>query len=152
MTEFHADGGGHKLGNALDALDGALDLSTPNAARLVVIVSDGKYSTDQRRDAQTRLDRLLATGCAVLWLTVNDDDTPLDGATVHRLKKPTGTDRMPRLARHRCRREPAPIWLTPRPSRPPRPGPARGPGSTRRRCQAVARLGSFHPERGKWQV
>ena len=93
VTEFRANGSGHQLGTALDALDGALDLSTPNAARLVVIISDGKYSTDQRRDARTRLDRLRATGCAVLWLTVNDNDTPLDGATVHRLDQPTDTAR-----------------------------------------------------------
>lgn len=93
VTEFAANGGGHQLGTALDALDGALDLSTPNAARLVVIISDGKYDTDERRDARTRLDRLRATGCAVLWLTVNDDDTPLDGATVHRLDTPTDTAR-----------------------------------------------------------
>ncbi len=26
------------------------------------------------------------------------------------------------------------------------------PGSARRGCQAVARFGSFHPGRGKWQV
>jgi VWA domain-containing protein len=93
VTEFQAGGGGHQLGTALDALDGALDLSTPNAARLVVIVSDGKYSAEQRRDAQTRLNRLRESGCAVLWLTVNDTDTPLDGATVHRLDQPTHTAR-----------------------------------------------------------
>jgi hypothetical protein len=64
-------------------------LSRPGAARLVVIVSDGNFRADPRRDGQKKLDRLRASGCAVLWLTTSATDTPLAGATVHVLTDPT---------------------------------------------------------------
>ncbi|WP_206789616.1 vWA domain-containing protein [Amycolatopsis sp. MtRt-6] len=89
VTEFRANDNYEDIPRALDALDGALGLSRPGAARLVVIVSDGKYRSDPRRDGQKKLDRLRASGCAVLWLTTSANDTPLDGATVHVLTDPT---------------------------------------------------------------
>ncbi|WP_158851191.1 vWA domain-containing protein [Saccharothrix deserti] len=89
VTEFHSNDNWEDIPTALDALDGALGLSRPGAARLVVIVSDGRFRDQPRRDGQKRLDRLRAAGCAVLWLTIDDTDTPLDGATVHRLTDPT---------------------------------------------------------------
>ncbi len=89
VTEFRSNDDYEDIPRALDALDGALGLSRPGAARLVVIVSDGKYCSDPRRDGQKKLDRLRASGCAVLWLTTSDTDTPLAGATVHVLTDPT---------------------------------------------------------------
>ncbi|HEX5497017.1 MAG TPA: hypothetical protein VFX70_20840, partial [Mycobacteriales bacterium] len=69
-----------------------LGLSAPDAARLLVIVSDGLYRTRPRHDGQTRLTRLRATGCAVLWLApAGTTIHPLDGATVHPLTDPTTT-------------------------------------------------------------
>ncbi|MFD7655369.1 hypothetical protein ACFV4N_15470 [Actinosynnema sp. NPDC059797] len=93
VVEFASDDNWEDIPTALDALDGALGLSHPGASRLLVIVSDGRYRDQPRRDGQKRLDRLRATGCAVLWLTTNLTDTPLDGATVHRLTDPTTTAR-----------------------------------------------------------
>ena len=89
VTKFRSNDDYEDIPRALDALDGALGLSRPGAARLVVIVSDGKYCHDPRRDGQKKLDRLRASGCAVLWLTTSDTDTPLAGATVHVLTDPT---------------------------------------------------------------
>jgi hypothetical protein len=54
---------------AIDALDHALDLSRPGAARLLVIVSDGHYTPGECRDGQQRITRLAAYGCGILWLT-----------------------------------------------------------------------------------
>lgn len=93
VTEFHCADNWEDIPVALDALDGALGLSRPGAARLVVIVSDGQYRHQARRDGQKKLDRLRASGCAVLWLTINTTDNPLDGATVHMLTDPTTTAR-----------------------------------------------------------
>ncbi|GLY71384.1 vWA domain-containing protein [Amycolatopsis taiwanensis] len=88
VTEFASNDNWEDIPTAIDALDGALGLSTPGAARLLVIVSDGRYRDQPRRDGQKKLNRLRANGCAVLWLTTRDTDTPLDGATVHRLTDP----------------------------------------------------------------
>lgn len=93
VTEFHSNDNWEDIPTALDALDGALGLSRPGTARLVVIVSDGQFRDQPRRDGQTKLDRLRASGCAVLWLTTDDTDTPLAGATVHRLTDPATTAR-----------------------------------------------------------
>jgi hypothetical protein len=89
VTEFASNDGWEDVPTALDALEGALGLSVPGAARLLVIVSDGRFRPVPRRDGQRKLDRLRANGCAVLWLTTRDTDTPLAGATVHRLTDPT---------------------------------------------------------------
>ncbi|MET8846005.1 vWA domain-containing protein [Amycolatopsis sp. NPDC004625] len=88
VTEFCSRDNYEDIPKALDALDGALGLSRPGAARLVVIVSDGEYRATPRRNGQKKLDRLRASGCAVLWLTTSDTDTPLAGATVHVLTDP----------------------------------------------------------------
>lgn len=92
VTEFDADDNWEDVGRAIDALDGALDLSRPGAARLLVIVSDGEFRTDPLRDGQLRIDRLRAAGCGVLWLAPDVFwSKPLDGATVHTLTDPTTT-------------------------------------------------------------
>ncbi|WP_414944876.1 VWA domain-containing protein [Amycolatopsis sp. cmx-11-32] len=91
VTEFDARDDWEAIDTAIDALDGALGLSQPGAARLLVIVSDGYVPDTLRRNAQRLLDRLRATGCAVLWLAPNDDDEPLTGATVHVMTDPTAT-------------------------------------------------------------
>jgi hypothetical protein len=91
VTEFDATDNWEDIPTAIDALDGALGLSRAGAARLLVIVSDGHFREDPRRDAQQRLDRLRATGCGALWLTTDTTDTPLDGVTVHLLSDPATT-------------------------------------------------------------
>jgi hypothetical protein len=91
VTEFEADDGSHDIAAATAALDGALGLSHPGAARLLVIVSDGHYDDDERTAGRTQVDRLRASGCAVLWLTTDPNDNPFDGVTVHKLTSPTAT-------------------------------------------------------------
>jgi hypothetical protein len=91
LTEFEADDDWESIALAVDSLDGALGLSRPGAARLLVIVSDGHFSGDERPAGQKRVDRLRASGCAVLWLTSHAYDEPFDGVTVHQLTSPTAT-------------------------------------------------------------
>ncbi|MGW4115264.1 vWA domain-containing protein [Actinosynnema sp. NPDC004786] len=86
VTEFASSDNWEDIPTAIDALDGALGLSRPGAARLLVVVSDGQFRDQPRRDGQRKLDRLRATGCAVLWLTTSNHDTPLDGASVRRIE------------------------------------------------------------------
>src|SRR5205823_2479678 len=101
VTKFRAPDGYEVVDQAIDALDGALGLSRPTAARLLVIVSDGIFCPDQRRAAQATVDRLIRSGCGVLWLA------------------PTAMQ--PRCAARQCTRSPTP----PRPPRPSRRPPPR---------------------------
>jgi VWA domain containing CoxE-like protein len=92
VTDFPAFAGCHDIGPAIDALDHILGLSRPGAARLLVIVSDGRYGPAEREPGQRCLDRLRTTGCAVLWLEPDTTRTrPLDGATVQALTDPAAT-------------------------------------------------------------
>ncbi|WP_280198148.1 MULTISPECIES: hypothetical protein [Nocardia] len=92
VTEFACPDWLHVIDTAIDALDGALGLSRAGATRLLVIISDGDYDGPNRDRAQKRLDALRAAGCAVLWLSpAHGISNPLDGATVHRITRPTAT-------------------------------------------------------------
>jgi hypothetical protein len=68
VTDFTAPYMGHKIGLALDALDGALDLARPGTARLLAIVSDTDYADDEAADGQQRITRLAQAGCGVIIL------------------------------------------------------------------------------------
>jgi hypothetical protein len=68
VTEFNADDCTEKFCQAIDALDDTLALSRPGAARLLVIVSDGAYTEDERAGGQQRITRLAKSGCGILWL------------------------------------------------------------------------------------
>ena len=70
VTEFHASCITEEFTRALTALDLALGLSGPGAARLLVVVSDGVFRTDQAEKGRAQLKALAHTGCAVLWLTL----------------------------------------------------------------------------------
>ncbi|GAA5119083.1 vWA domain-containing protein [Pseudonocardia adelaidensis] len=94
VAEFDAVDGTEDVPTALDALDGALGLCRPGAARLLVVISDGQFTARRRAAGQTRIDRLRHSGCAVLWLAPPSPYIePLDGATVHTLTDPTTTAR-----------------------------------------------------------
>lgn len=94
VSEFRARDLWEAVDTAIEALDGALNLAGPGAARLLVIVSDGGFRAVPRRKGQAQLDRLRAAGCAVLWLAPDPDDArPLRGATVHALTDPAATAR-----------------------------------------------------------
>ncbi|WP_040786052.1 vWA domain-containing protein [Nocardia pneumoniae] len=93
VIEFESTDNWEAIDEAIDALDGALGLSRRENTRLLVIISDGVITdTTIRHIAQQRLNRLRASGCAVLWLA--PDKTwvdPLIGATVHRISDPAAT-------------------------------------------------------------
>ncbi len=92
VTEFATRDNWEAIDTAIDALDGALGLSSPGAARLLVIVSDGDFRPGPRQNGQHLLDRLRATGCAVLWITPDVMwRKPMTGATVHVMTDPTTT-------------------------------------------------------------
>ncbi len=93
VTRFNAPDGYEVIDEAVAALDGALGLSTPGAARLLVVVSDGVFCPAPRAAAQALVDRLRAAGCGVLWLAPAGPTLPLDGATVLPLTDPTSTAR-----------------------------------------------------------
>lgn len=76
---------------AVDALDAALDLTRPGAARLLVVVSDGKFKDPHPTLGQQRIDRLTASGCAVLWLAPDRHAIVLDGAHRVTLTDPART-------------------------------------------------------------
>jgi uncharacterized protein with von Willebrand factor type A (vWA) domain len=63
---MRADGGTERFVEAVTEADRLLDLSTPGAARLLVVVSDGIFTNPDA--AQAAITRLHRTGCAVLWL------------------------------------------------------------------------------------
>ncbi|WTW93448.1 VWA domain-containing protein [Streptomycetaceae bacterium NBC_01309] len=101
VTVFRADGGGHALAAAIDALDAALDLTQPGAGRLLVIASDGVYDRPETRAAATRIAHLATTGCAVLHL--HFDGTwgphPIPGAPLLELADPaTAADAIAKAA------------------------------------------------------
>jgi hypothetical protein len=72
VTDFAAPDTWEAVEIAIDALDGALGLSRHENTRLLVIVSDGEFRHDPRTAGQQRLDRLRASGCAVLWLAPDE--------------------------------------------------------------------------------
>jgi hypothetical protein len=86
--EFGTRDGTEEFCDAVDALDAALDLSRPGAARLLVVVSDGRFRPDQRRGGHERVARLKKASCAVLWLALQADATPIEGALSIKLADP----------------------------------------------------------------
>jgi hypothetical protein len=89
VTTFDATGGHHNLANAIDALDHGLELSRPGTGRLLVIVTDAHYGSDETAQAVTRVKRLTTAGCAVLQLTLTTESQHLPGTTLLHLPKPS---------------------------------------------------------------
>ena len=72
VTDFAAPDGTEQLCRAIDALDGALGLSSPGTARLLAIVSDTHYTEPEIAGGQRRITRLAKTGCGVIILQPDD--------------------------------------------------------------------------------
>ncbi|MFD7645142.1 hypothetical protein ACFV4P_31320 [Kitasatospora sp. NPDC059795] len=89
VTTFQANGGSHNLGHAIDALDHGLELSRPGTGRLLVIVTDARYTNDETANAITRIKRLTTAGCAVLQLTLTEGSRHLPGTTLLHLPRPS---------------------------------------------------------------
>jgi hypothetical protein len=87
VRQFKAIDPYEKFCDAVDALDGALQLTRTGAARLLVIVSDGIFCEDERTGGQQRITRLTGHGCAVLWLAL-DMALCMDGAHLITLTTP----------------------------------------------------------------
>ncbi|MGW2658352.1 hypothetical protein ACWC1D_32465 [Streptomyces sp. NPDC001478] len=89
VTDFDANGGNHNLGDAIDALDHGLELSRPGTGRLLVIVTDARYKSDETIQAITRVKQLTTAGCAVLQLTLTPESRHLPGTTLLHLPNPS---------------------------------------------------------------
>ncbi|GAA2267011.1 hypothetical protein GCM10010430_60210 [Kitasatospora cystarginea] len=89
VTMFEAEGGSHNLADAIDALDHGLDLSRPGTGRLLVIVTDARYTGYETARAVTGIKRLSAAGCAVLQLTLTKESLHLPGTTLLHLPRPS---------------------------------------------------------------
>ena len=90
---FDLEGATQGFPLAVDALDAAVHLSDLRAgARLLVVVSDGEFTDEERRDGQARLDRLTRSGCGLLWLGP-PRSTPLNGAQTTVLGDPADAGR-----------------------------------------------------------
>ncbi|MGX1757211.1 VWA domain-containing protein [Streptomyces lydicus] len=77
VTQFKAEGLGHSLAEATDALTSGLDLAQPGAGHLLVIASDGYYYPEETARASERITALRKAGCAVLWLTFAPNPRPM---------------------------------------------------------------------------
>ena len=68
VNVYSAEDGTEKFNKAFQALDGSLDLLNGSGARLLVIVSDGQYTWDERPKVEHWLRRCAQTGVGVLWI------------------------------------------------------------------------------------
>lgn len=68
VSVYSASDGTEKFGKAFSALDGALNLLHGNGARLLVVVSDGEYTSDESRKAMEVVAKCKEAGVAILWL------------------------------------------------------------------------------------
>lgn len=68
VNVYTAPDGTEKFNEAFQALDGSLNLIHGTGARLLVVVSDGEYTPDERKSAKSWLDRCSREGIGVLWL------------------------------------------------------------------------------------
>ncbi len=94
VTDFAATDGTEQACRAIDALDGALGLSCPGAARLLVIVSDMMLvAAGEAPGAQRRISRLAQAGCGVIILRPGNPRAAVagwKGAQVITLTDPAG--------------------------------------------------------------
>jgi len=68
VSVYSAEDGTEKFGNAFSALDGALNLLHGNGARLLVIVSDGEYTHEEKSKCKDIVSKCKEAGVAILWL------------------------------------------------------------------------------------
>lgn len=68
VNVYSAEDGTEKFDDAFRALDGGLDLLNGSGARLLVVVSDGHFTSDEASKASEWVKRCAAAGVAVLWL------------------------------------------------------------------------------------
>jgi hypothetical protein len=69
---YSAQDGTEEAVEAFKALDGSLNLMFGKGARLMVVVSDGYYRPEIRKDVKEYIRQCHTNGVAVLWLTFDD--------------------------------------------------------------------------------
>jgi hypothetical protein len=68
VSIYSAPDGTEKFAKAFSALDGALNLLHGSGARLLVVVSDGQYTSEETRKAEEIVAKCKEAGVAILWL------------------------------------------------------------------------------------
>jgi len=68
VSVYSAPDGTEVFGQAWDALDGHLGLTYSSGVKLLVIVSDGQYTSDETANAKKALEMCKQNGVAVLWV------------------------------------------------------------------------------------
>lgn len=68
VNVYSASDGTEQFYKAFQALDGSLNLLHGNGARLLVIVSDGEYTSDEKRKCMEVVAKCKEAGVAILWL------------------------------------------------------------------------------------
>jgi hypothetical protein len=68
VSVYSASDGTEQFDKGFKALDGALNLLNGSGARLLVIVSDGEYTGDERKKTKAWLKRCEQAGVGVLWV------------------------------------------------------------------------------------
>jgi len=68
VNVYSANDGTEKFNEAFKALDGSMNLLQGSGARLLVVVSDGEYTSDQRPHADAWMKACHRAGVAVLWI------------------------------------------------------------------------------------
>lgn len=71
---YSAPDGTEKFNRAFKAVNGGLGLLHGSGARLLVVVSDGCYTSEEKRATKQWLDECKRSGVGVLWLTFDNGD------------------------------------------------------------------------------
>lgn len=69
---YTAPDGTEKFDKAFQAVDGAVDLLYGSGARLLVVVSDGHYTTEESNRCRHWMRRCAESGVAVVWIPFDD--------------------------------------------------------------------------------
>ena len=75
VKTYTANDSTEEFAKAFKALDGGLNLVHGDGARLLVVVSDGRYRTEQQAYAKQLLAQADKAGVAILWLTFDGKTT-----------------------------------------------------------------------------
>lgn len=68
VTEFTATDGAERFGAAFELLNGALNLVAGDGAKVLVVVSDGDYSTEETEAAHKAVESMRRMGGRVVWI------------------------------------------------------------------------------------
>lgn len=69
VSVYSAPDGTEKFGKAFNALDGLLNLTYGDGVRMLVVVSDGHYTTTETENAKATARLCRENGVALLWIT-----------------------------------------------------------------------------------